>query len=284
MSGTSGTSATTGVVLGYGGGASIEITDTGSGTSGTSGKSWLFMTGGSLTVGQSLPMFQPYGMPNTSDSRGQVILAKGFKTFSGNINFDVTNKAVSLLTSLAKRNQEFEVMIHDGNVGYKLPKSKMEGFTVSASPQSLVTGTINFQSTNNLEEDLTKYTDSIEYVFKPDEADYQLVKYWHTGGTDVESFTFNFSQTLTPIFLNCGKDTPRYIRAGALQVSLSVVAWSDWLAIKKVKMGDVTIEIVTGNKESMDFTYGGPTETGLHTYNFKGYSEDDSSTEFFKIT
>ena len=161
--------------------------------------------------------------------------------------------------------------------------------TISCNPQALITGTLSFQSTNNLKVDYAgkpfeEYTGGIDYIFDDAQVKYDLVKYWNSGATDVESFTFSLNQGVTPVFLNDGNETPTYIRAGALQVSLSVVAWKDWLDVKAVKLGDKTLEILSGAKESMEFSHGGLTDTGNHTYNFKGYSEDDSSTEFFKIT
>lgn len=268
--------AETGIVLGYGGGVNLIDSDSLS-------DNWLFLTGGSLARNHTVPLFQPFGMPNNKDVRGPIALGKGKTTFSGNINIDFSNKALSLITNLSKRNKEYDIVIHDGRIGYKLPKCKFDSFSISASPQSLVTGTMSFQSVNLKEEDFTEYSGSVPYLFD-DTSNNQLIKYWHTGETDVESFTFNWSQSISPSFLNNEADTPEYIRGGAITVTLSITAWREWLDHKSIKMGDRTIQINTGVKESMEFSYGGQSETGTHTYTFKGYSETDSGANFFTIT
>lgn len=259
-----------GITLGYGGGARL-------------GDSWVFVTGGSLSRAKSIPLFQPLNMPipdSGSQNRYQVNYGDGVYSFTGSVNFDLTDVAVSMMNDFTTRNYEFDTVIHDGHVGYLVQKCKADSFTISSSPQSLVTGTVSFQSTNNSNEEFQEFTSTPEYIFDAQ----QLIEYWNTGADSVESFSLTVGQALTPVYLNTDATTPEYIRAGGMNVSLSVTAWADWLDHKSVKIGNSTFTINYGAVETMDFNYGGQTETGSHVYTFKAYSETDSESEIFTIT
>ena len=259
------------IELGYGGNATI-------------GGCYVLITGGSLSKSLTIPFVNPYDTPVTKEDRIKIKMGDGTYAFSGNISFDMSLGAVEGLISetFVKRNYEFEIKIGDGYRGYSLNKCKFDSLSFSASAGSLFTGSISFQST----EDFTDNTNGPEkrYLFNKENIDSQLVKYWHTGASGVESFTINISQPLSPVYLNVEDMKPQYLRAGLWDISFEINAWDDWHEHKELKLGKRKLKIITGESTSWNYNYGGLTETGAHSHTYTAYSKDNSSTQYFTIT
>ena len=260
-----------GVTLGYGGGAKIN------------GQS-VFVTSGNLSRTTDIPSVQPYDMKTGSSTtwqRGKIVMGKGYHHFTGSISFDMTVQAVSsLITSqFLSRNSEFPIYISDGHANFEMNKCKWSSFSLSASPNSLVTGSIN-----DFKEDLQTSSSTAPYIFTDD-----LLAYWQTGdvNTDknfVESFTLTLSQTLTATHLNTPKlSMPAYIRCGALDVSLQITCWEDWFSHNSINIGPTKITLTNQLIESMEFSTGGPTDTGSHSYTMKAFSLTSSAEKLFTI-
>ena len=259
--------AGTGVSLGYGGGARFA-------------NNWVFVTGGNVSRAKTIPLFQPFGMPLEAENRHQVNFGDGIYAFNGSVNFDLTDVSLGMINDFTTRNFEFDTVLHDGNVGYLVQKCKMDSFSIAAAPLSLVTGTLSFNSTNNGQEDFQEFASSPDYIFDSQ----QIIKYWNTGASNVESFSLTVNQSLTPVYLNTDSMTPAYIRAGGISISLSVTSWADWFDNMSFAIGNKMLTVNTGARESIDFNYGGQTDTGTHVYSLKAYSETDSSARIITIT
>jgi hypothetical protein len=53
------------------------------------------------------------------------------------------------------------------------------------------------------------------------------VAYWDCGGRGVESFTINFTQDVTPIYLNNIYVMPTYFRVGNFSINASIVSYDN---------------------------------------------------------
>ena len=262
----------TNIKLGYGGGASIDGAP-------------VLLTGGSLNKALAVPKIEPFGTPNTGDSRMAVQTGYGTWAYSGSVSFDWTLSAVNdLITSaFLVRNHEFDVVISDGNKIYTASDCKFSSVSISASAGALVTGSVEFQTCADFTE-----AGSVTYLFDQDE--HLLVKYWQSGNTGVESFNLTISQNLSPVYLNwnSGSDDdrtrPQYLRAGLWDITLEVTAFTGWLNHTQVNVGPKVINITQGAFESKGFSYGGVSETGAHNYTFKANALANSGATFFSIT
>jgi len=260
------------VLLGYGGGAKIGDTS-------------VLITGGNLNVGRAGPIINAYKTPLDSAPAHPIILGASTYTFSGTINFDYTLRAVHgvggvggfINKEFLKRNHEFDVLISDGNRKYKMEKCKWSSFMVSGAPNSMITGSIAFSSTNGTYTELQPGGE-VEYIF-----DDELLSYWYTGEEEVESFNLSLSQTLTPQFMNGNLTNPTYIRCGFMEASLQVSSWDTWLAHRSINIADKKVRFKSYYSETEDFTYGGQTATGTHSYTIKLFSETNSDEDILLI-
>ncbi len=266
--------ARTEVVLGYGGGAKID---------GVS----VFITSGNINQNVTEPTVLPFDMPHTHSPRDgdrfNIALGPGIYAYSGSIAFDFTLEAVEKLITkdFLSRNKEFEIIIHNGHKAYTLQKCKWGSFTISVTPNSLVTGNISFQATNNEGDDpnvINPIETDMEYIF-----DEELLAYWHTGNEEIESFDLSLNQGLTPVYLNGNLNNPAYIRGGAITGEIQVNAWETWLEHTSVQFAGKTIKFAEYLKETMEFTYGGPAATGMHNYTVTIYGEENSSKQILEV-
>lgn len=259
------------ITLGYGGGAYINGQP-------------VLITSGNISQTVNEPVVLPYDMPHiTGDGadRFDINLGDGTYSYNGSISFDYTLEAVEELITktFLSRNSEFDVVIHNGDQSYQLNKCKWSSFTISVSPQSLVTGSISFQSTNGNKQVLEAYSGAIQYIF-----DHELLAYWNTGNEEIESFNISLNQGLTPVYLNGNQYNPAYIRGGAITGTIQVNAWERWLTHTSVKIANKNIAFSKFLKEAMEFTYGGPAATGYHNYTVTVHGDTASNEQILVVT
>jgi len=258
------------IELGYGGNATID-------------GHYVLITSGSLSKSLNIPFVNPYDAPATEDDRTKVKMGDGVYSYSGSLGFDMSVSAVENLinSNFLVRNNEFTVALNDGHKGYTINNCKFDNVTFTSSVGALFTGSIGFQSIDDFTENAVG--PEKKYLFD-DAPENQLVKYWHTGASGVESFTITISQSLSPVYLNVVDQGPQYIRAGLWDLTFEVSAWDSWLEHTSLKLGRRTINILTGEHTAWNYNYGGQNETGSHSYTYTAYAANNSDSKFFSIT
>lgn len=300
------------ILIGYGGYGKIYIKDL---QNNVLRDSVIHLTGGSITVSFSRPMESTYNAPPNQESRAQIPIGVGVCNISGNLSFDFSKKLVHDLIQedFLCRNNRFDLIMSDGRVEYSVFDCCWNSFSISASPQSLVTGSIGFIALNKINDEphaniYAKDPDnSIDNYFKN-----ELVAYWEAGANDVESFSINLSQDVTPVYLNNKYLMPTYLRCGALSINANIVSWRDWIGldgnnknvidkdnyndsysdptndldqsgIMKINIAEKSILI--NNKVVMTKEYGhsGAGDVGSHSYTINGTVVSSSKDKLFEI-
>lgn len=277
------------ITLGYGGGAFIN-------TNGGRGQDWcwVFMNSGSLTKNITPSSYSAYDMDLYDENEGEnrnvrndIILGPGLVGFQGTLNFAITQGALNKLfnTSFIDRKSVFDVFIDDGFRTLCLPCCYWNSFSISGNPRQVLSGTLNFVSTNNQLEDFDIRTLGSsphvtenpihEKIPRPDSYlgfDEKLIEYWNTGAAGVESFSLNFTRETTPVYLNTERKTPAYIRCGKLNLTGNFSSWKQWenfdvinlyIANKKLEMSGYRL------KDSSSFSFEGIDDTGKFEYSIK---------------
>lgn len=205
----------------------------------------------SVTRSVNVPTINAYYLPFQTDDEDKMKEVKssircgyGTVSFSGNIDFDMTYGALKLLTadknktygSMFQRSSLFHVQFFDGMHTCTLYNCVWNSFSISCQANSLITGSLAFQSNNGYCENLmiTKNKDVTEeagngtsssQMLDFDQNDL-LIPYWQTAmdkGYDsvLTQFSIGFDKNVQPVFLNNIWRTPSYLKPGLITVNLN---------------------------------------------------------------
>lgn len=275
----------------------------------------IHITGAQVTLTFNRPMETTYNAPPNQESRAQIPLGVGTCLMTGSINFDFSQNSINGLIEedFLCRNNRFDLYMCDGRVAYTITDCSWSSFTISASPQSLVTGSIAFTALNRNDNgepyayiDKQIIDNSISNYFKD-----ELVAYWEAGANDVESFTLTLNQEITPVYLNNKFIMPSYLRAGALSISANIVSWKDWVGMynkqnpyeesiyfdeeyigndlfdndNSMKLIIAEKSILINNKVVMvkEYSHQGAGDVGSHSYTINGTVISSSKDKLFEI-
>lgn len=271
---------TTEITLGYGGGAYINI---------NGGKTpdycWVFMNSGSLTKTLNAPNFLAYNMEldfdETPNVRNDVVLGSGLVGFQGSLNFAITQSSLNKLFDkvFINRNNVFDIGINDGRKILELKCCYWNSFSISGSPRQILTGSLNFVSTNNQLSDFEIYdsselSDSVYHMGFNE----KLIEYWNTGAKGIETFSLNFTKETTPVYLNTETNTPAYIRVGKLNLTGQFSSWKNWFDTKEIRISNKVLSFKGETvRDSAGFSFQGIDNTGMHNYSLKLYNLSNSS-------
>ena len=298
------------IIIGYGGYGKIDVKS----LDGEILRSVIIhISGASINVAFTRPMETTYNAPPNQESRAQIPLGVGVCNITGSVNFDFSMNSVNQLIAedFLCRNNKFDLYMCDGRVEYIVYDCCWNSFTINASPQSLVTGSISFVALNkngmgepvaNIES--TEPDNSVDNYFRN-----ELVAYWEAGANDVESFNITFAQEVTPVYLNNKYLMPTYLRCGALSISANIVSWKDWIGFKEkenifendffedlnpgndIRAADGIIiaiaekSILINNKVVMvkEYSHSGAGDVGSHSYTINGTVVSSSKDKLFEI-
>ena len=265
------------ITLGYGGHAILNI-------SGGKGEDncWVMMVSANLSKTINVPSYIGYNMDLDEENipstrRNDVALGSGLIGFNGSISFNLTQGALDKLFSMdfVNRFNVFDLTINDGKEELYLPCCYWNSFNLSASPRSVLTGTISFVSTNNQNKDFQIKTENFEHYRGFSE---KLVEYWNTGSDGLESFDISFSREAIPVYLNTDSDLPTYIRCGKVMLNCNFTSWKDWFEVKRIRISNKKLMFYGEDvRESKNFSFQGTNNTGLHSYSIRLYNLEKSS-------
>ena len=264
------------ITLGYGGGAFINV---------NGGKEenlcWVFMNSGNMSKSVNIPNFLAYNMDldfdNTPNVRNDVALGVGLNSFQGSLNFAITQGALDKLFNkvFINRNNVFDVYINDGRKELELKCCYWNSFSIQGSPRQVLTGSINFVSTNNQQEDFV-VRDKPKNIHRG--FDEKLVEYWNTGSEGLETFSLSFTRETTPVYLNTELNNPTYIRTGKINLTGQFSSWKNWFETKEIRIANKKLSFYgLPVRDSSSFSYDGTDDTGKHNYSIRLYNITDSS-------
>ena len=206
-----------------------------------------------VTRAVNVPTINAYYLPfQTNDQeklkevKSSIRCGYGTVSFSGNIDFDMTYGALKLLTvdqklnndedytygSMFQRRSLFHIQFFDGMHTCTLYNCVWNSFSINCQANSLITGSLAFQSNNGYCENLmiTKNKDvldgsSSQFSFDFDQNDL-LIPYWQAAmdqGYDsvLTQFSLGFDKNVQPVFLNNIWRAPTYLKPGLVTLNLN---------------------------------------------------------------
>lgn len=295
--------ANSSIVIGYGGYCKLSIKN----LSGVVEKEVvIYVTSASVSINYTRPFDSTYNAPPNQESRSQIPLGVGVCSISGSINFDFSMSSIDgiINENFLCRNNLFDIHLSDGRLAYSVYDCCWNTFSINASPQSLVTGSISFIALNKVDKEpccnIESYSpdEGIDNYFKN-----ELVAYWEAGANYVESFSISFGIDVNPVYLNNKYMMPTYLRCGAISISASITSWKDWIGLTEgsaggdaeydndlldgdaIKINIAEKSILINNKvvTVKEFSHSGAADVGNHSYSVIGTVISSSKEKLFEI-
>ncbi|MHA2067467.1 MAG: hypothetical protein ACXABY_24130 [Candidatus Thorarchaeota archaeon] len=234
--------------LGYGGSAVIDGQQ-------------VLITGGSFNTGHDNPYLEPWSIPASAGSRSRVSHADGTEAYSGEVSLDVTDNFLSVLTTakLFARRYQFDVGIHNGEVGEEMTGCYLTSLTVSGAPGGLVNASVSFVGAT------APASAVVTNAFIRDD---EPLGYWYSGNVDVREWTLTMNQVANPVYINQDVVTPRYIKVGMVDYALDVVTFDNIIAYSNINIKTSAFTL-TGVTASESYSFGGPAELGGYQHSFE---------------
>ena len=259
-------------VLGYGGFAKINDT-------------FVPYTNASVQRQQNVVFQNTYHVPFSDEARSRIRMNKGTFTFSGNIDFQLTENTIKLIldTDFLSRTSFFDIVLNDGQKQIVMLKNMWQSLTINSSVNSIPTCSISFVSLNDFKQDISLQDGFSNISLEEDDSP---ISYWNTGNNDssflIQSFNFTFNRNVTSAFLNNGLRTPSYLRAGIIDCSMSVQCFDEWFDKAEVSIGSKKIKLLNEYIEQQNWTFVGNNESGSKSRTIKGTNY--SNKQIFEIS
>jgi len=194
------------------------------------------VTSASITRTLQIPTQNSYYLPFSSEKSSSspalspIRLGYGVYSYSGEISFEFTEGMLRFLSDsnadgspgeTFARDAIFDVQFFDGRRTCTIYNCVWSALSIQAQPNSLVTGSISFQTNNGYNSDLLIYNGNVLPNYRFDDADLNI-PYWQTGASEFESFSISFERSVQPVYLNNDLKCPSYLRPGMVSSSMSV--------------------------------------------------------------
>jgi len=223
----------------------------------------VLITSGAFNKAATPSFLEPLDIPPNTDSRSRVLHADGIESYSGDISFDLTVAAMSVLslTKLLKRGYVFNVGIDDGEDAYLMEDCLLSSLTLSGAAGGLLSASLSFMSANEAQASIAVANDFVRDTDPP-------YGYWYSGNTDVRDWTFTMNQALTPMYVNRDEVVPRYLKHGMIDFSLGVTTYEQVHAHSTINIATAAFTL-TGVTAGSGYSYGGVTELGTYSHQFE---------------
>ena len=222
----------------------------------------VLITSGSFNTSPSPSFLEMLDIPPNNDSRSRVLHADGVEAYGGNISFDLTMAAMSVLSlsKLLMRGYVFDVGIDDGEDAFLMEDCSLTSLSLGGSAGGLLTASLNFVSVNEAQSSILVDNDFIRDTDPP-------LGYWYSGNTDVRDWSFGMNQAVTPMYVNRDEVVPRYLKVGLIDFSLSVTTYEAIQAHTVINIATSAFTL-TGVTTSEGYSFGGMTELGTYSHQF----------------
>lgn len=263
----------------------------------------IFITGGNINLQYNRPTENTYFAPRDSTNVSQILLGPGTANITGSINFDMNHKNLSYYINDKRiaRNQYFHLVMNDGNKGYYVTHNVWNSISFNASVGGLVTCSISYNSLNSFKDSIRSLSANTQSkassIF-----DNTLVSYWEAGPDAlIDSFAINFSQDVTPVYLNNDLFMPSYLRCGTFRLNANIETCIEWAGIEQVNnfstsattqnastfsinIGSQKITIINPFIDVQQYSHGGGGDLGKYSYQLSAVSLSSPTASLFSIS
>jgi hypothetical protein len=244
--------------LGYGGSAELD------------GIQVLMTTGGFDTT-KSISYLEPLSVvPTALLSRSRVKHADGTEAYTANLSFDVTTNFLAALTTtrLFARGYKFDIGIDDGEDAQEMTDCLVQSLTLSGAAGGIITASLTAIGATAPAASLTVKNDYIRESRSALPSNDVPLGYWYSGATDVRDWTLTMTQNVSPVYANENVITPRYIKFGLIDFSLSVTTYEAVQPHATISIATSSFTL-TGNTASEGFSFAGLTDLGNYAHLFE---------------
>ena len=251
---------------------------------------------GNVTRALSTPTINSYFLPENGSAPvdgvefGQALspIRVGFGTYqySGSISYEMTKGMAGMLGGdFFNRAALFDVQFYDGRKTCTVRNCSWNSFSVSGQPNSTVSASIGYQSTNGYLNDLDVKSGSLkDYSFDSDDL---LIPYWQTGAAGMVDFTLSFDRSITPMYLNNTFKGPSYLKVGMLNVSVQMTTmdYIEKMTGKSlsIRIGPKTVSLNKRVLTSVDYNMSTLSDVGMKSYSWTSIS-DNAATSVFSVS
>jgi hypothetical protein len=178
------------------------------------------------------------------------------------VAFDVTANALDMFTTsrMFSRGYTFDVGIHDGEDAQKMADCLATSITLSGAAGGLITASIGFSGPTQAIPSLLVANDFIR-----DEVPYG---YWYSGNVDVKDWNLSMTQAVTPVYTNEDIRSPRYLKIGLFDFTLSVTTYEQIHLYNTISVATKSFTL-KGNTNSEGYNFVGVTDLGTYTHTFE---------------
>lgn len=277
--------------------------------SSASESSLVYITGGNVNLTHNRPLQNTFHSPRGTTNVTQILLGPGTATITGSFNFDMNHKNIQyyLDENKIRRNTFFHLFINDSNHGYYITHNVWNSISFSASAGGLLTCAISYTSLNSFKDQIRPFSNNNVQSANSNYFENTLVAYWETGiQCFIDSFSLNFNQDVSPVYLNNTSFMPSYLRCGSLKVNANIDSCIGWQGIQmanKIQSGNSVPQssqsamssyfpIRIGNKEVrinnalvdvQEYNHGGSGDLAKYSYQITGTALQKYSDPLFSI-
>jgi hypothetical protein len=235
--------------LGYGGSAEIDGVQ-------------VLVTSGNLATAKTSTYLEPLSLQPSDETRSRVTHADGISAYSGTVSFDVTVDSLVLfaLDKLLSRGYMFDVAIHDGEDPWKMVNCFATSIGLSGAAGGLITASVGFISPSGMVDATGMLNDFIR-----EQVPYG---YWYSGNVDVRDWNLSMTQAVTPVYTNEDVMTPRYLKIGLFEFTLSVTTYEQLHNYDEITIA-TDVFTLKGNTNAEGYNFTGVTDLGTYTHTFE---------------
>ena len=243
------------------------------------------------------------GDDNLKESKSSIKAGYGTVTFSGQVDFEMTQGALSLLSNntssgtqltgvdynssygdFFSRQHVFHMQFFDGNRTCTLLNCVWNNFSINCQPNSLVTASLSFQSNNGFNSELFIANKDLRSDYTFDDTDL-LIPYWQTGNdTEMTRFNVSFQRDVQPVFLNNEWLTPSYLKPGNIKINLNATHFDYYDYFNKndliINIGQKKIHFNTPVLTSQSYGMSNMNDTGEKSYQLTALPIDNTKCVF----
>ena len=209
----------------------------------------------------------------------------GFGTYqySGSIIYEMTTGMANMLgDNFFNRASLFDVQFYDGRKTCTVRNCAWNNFSINGQPNSAVSVSLGYQTTNGYMEDLDVKTGSLkDYSFDSDDL---LIPYWQTGAPGIVDFSLSFDRSITPMYLNNTFKGPSYLKVGMMNVTvqLTTMDYIDAMDGESlgIKIGPKKVTLSKRVLTSLDYNMSTLGDVGMKSYSWTSISRNAATAVF----
>ena len=251
---------------------------------------------GNITRALNVPTINSYFLPEsgsapidgTPQTQALSPIRVGFGTYqySGSISYEMTTGMANMLgDNFFNRASLFDVQFYDGRKTCTVRNCAWNNFSISGQPNSAVSVSLGYQTTNGYMEDLDVQTGSLkDYSFDSEDL---LVPYWQTGAPGIVDFSLAFDRSITPMYLNNTFKGPSYLKVGMLNVTvqMNTMDYLDSMDEESlvIRIGPKNVTLNKKVLTNLDYNMSTLSDVGMKSYSWSSISKD-AATAIYSIS